>query len=213
MTHGNGSDLCRARKGTLHSFWWWLLCTQTAQSIIEQLGVTTSYTALFIELNIELAKNCKKWHLLTGALDRFHSDAAAINKLSRCVARRLHAKRHQGATYPKPCRPNLRFPSRGWMFTSFSVSYPLDPTCPIWVLYLIPMAWKRHMWSTDLALVTFLRLADLISFDFMSCSPCMPNLGSLSHSHGSEEAPVVHRPGLSHLSEVGWPYHFWFHVL
>ena len=23
-------------------------------------------------------------------------------KLSRCVARRLHAERHQGATYPKP---------------------------------------------------------------------------------------------------------------
>ena len=77
------------------------------------------------------------------------------------------------------------------MFTSFSVSYPLDPTCPIWVLYLIPMAWKRHMWSTDLALVTFLRFEDLIIFSFMSSDPYMPNLGSLSHSHGLEEVPVV----------------------
>ena len=30
----------------------------------------------------------------------------------------------------------------------------------------------------------------------------MPNLGSLSHLHGLEEAPVVHRPGPGHLREV-----------
>ena len=65
------------------------------------------------------------------------------------------------------------------------------------------MAWKTHMWSTNLALVTFLRLADLISFDFMAYSPYMPNLGSLSHSHGLEEAPLVHQPGPGHLPEVG----------
>ena len=53
------------------------------------------------------------------------------------------------------------------------------------------MAKKRHLWSTDLTLVTFLRLADFIIFDFMSYSPYMPNLGSLCHSHGLEEAPVV----------------------
>ena len=65
------------------------------------------------------------------------------------------------------------------------------------------MAWKRHLWSTNLALVTFLRLVDLISFDFMSYSPYMPNLVSLSHSHGLEEVPVAHQPGPEHLGEVG----------
>ena len=54
------------------------------------------------------------------------------------------------------------------------------------------MARKRHQWSTNLALVTFLRLDDLIIFYYMSYSPHMPNLGPLSHSHGLEEAPVVH---------------------
>ena len=34
-------------------------------------------------------------------------------------------------------------------------------------------------------------------------SPDKPNLGSLSHSQGPEEAPVVHRPGRGHLPEVG----------
>ena len=57
--------------------------------------------------------------------------------------------------------------------------------------------------STDLAVVTFLRLADLIIIDFISYSPDMPNLGSLCHSHGLEEAPVVHQPGPGHLPEVG----------
>ena len=83
------------------------------------------------------------------------------------------------------------------------ISCPIVPTCPIWVLYLIPMAWKRHLWSTNLALGTFLRLTDLTKFGFMSYSPYMPNLGSLSHSHGLEEALVVHRPGPGHLPEVG----------
>ena len=64
------------------------------------------------------------------------------------------------------------------------------------------MAWKRHLWSTNLALVTLLRLADLISFEFMSSSLYMLNLGSLSHSYGLEEAPVVHRLGPGHLPEV-----------
>ena len=54
------------------------------------------------------------------------------------------------------------------------------------------MAWKRHLWSTDLALVTFLKLDDLIIFYFMSYSPYKPNFDSLSHSHSLEEAPVVH---------------------
>ena len=51
------------------------------------------------------------------------------------------------------------------------------------------MAWKRTLWSTNLALVTFLRLADLISFDFIPYSPYIPNLGCLSHPQGLEEAP------------------------
>ena len=62
---------------------------------------------------------------------------------------------------------------------------------------------KKHLWSTDLTLVTFLRLADLIIFDCLSYSPYMPNFGSLSHSHGLEEAPVVHRPSPGHLPQVG----------
>ena len=36
------------------------------------------------------------------------------------------------------------------------------------------MAWKRQLWSTDLALVTFLRWDDLIIFYIMTCSPHMP---------------------------------------
>ena len=31
----------------------------------------------------------------------------------------------------------------------------------------------------------------------------MPNLGSLFHPHGLEEAPVIHRPGPGHLVQVG----------
>ena len=50
-------------------------------------------------------------------------------------------------------------------------------------------------------------------FYLMRYSPYMPNLGSLSHFHGLEEAPVVHRPDPGHLPEVGWPYHFRFNVL
>ena len=64
------------------------------------------------------------------------------------------------------------------------------------------MAWKRHLWSTDLALVTFLRLAEHIIFYFMFYSPYMPNLGSLSHSHGLEEAPVAHQPHPGQLQRI-----------
>ena len=86
---------------------------------------------------------------------------------------------------------------------NIAISCPTVPSFPIWALYLIPMAEKRHLWSTDLALATFLRLADLIIFDFMFYSPYKPNLASLSHSHDLEEAPVVHQPGPGHLPEVG----------
>ena len=67
-------------------------------------------------------------------------------------------------------------------------------TCPIWALYLIPMAQKRHLWSTVLALATLDMLAELIIGHFLSTSPIMPNLGSLFHPHGleEEEAPVAH---------------------
>ena len=43
---------------------------------------------------------------------------------------------------------------------------------------------------------------DLIICHFMSCSPYIPNLGSLSYPHGLEEAPVVHRPGPSQLPNL-----------
>ena len=77
-------------------------------------------------------------------------------KLSRCVARQLHTECHQGATYLKPRSPNSWSPSRGLIVFSFSISCHIIPTCPIWVLCLIPMAWKRHLWSTDLTLFTLL---------------------------------------------------------
>ena len=53
------------------------------------------------------------------------------------------------------------------------------------------MAYKRYLWSIDLALTTLERFVDLIICYVMSKSPYMPNLGSLSHPHGLEEAPVV----------------------
>ena len=52
-----------------------------------------------------------------------------------------------------------------------------------------------HLWTTDLALTTLERLVDLIICFVMSKGPYMFNFGSLSHPHGLEEAPVVHRPG------------------
>ena len=58
-----------------------------------------------------------------------------------------------------------------------------------------------------------LNLKCLISYSIDSYSLYMPNLGSLSHSHGLEQAPVIHRPGPGHFPDVCWPYHFWFDVL
>ena len=84
---------------------------------------------------------------------------------------------------------------------------PYSPYLPNWVLNLIPMAWKRHLWSTNLALVTFLSLVDLVNFDFMSYCPNMPNLGSLSHFHGLEEAAVVQRPSSDHFESIHHPCH------
>ena len=53
------------------------------------------------------------------------------------------------------------------------------------------MAYKRPLWSTNLALTTWERFVDLIICYVMAKSPYMPNLGSLSHPHGLEEAPVA----------------------
>ena len=50
------------------------------------------------------------------------------------------------------------------------------------------MGQKRPLWSTILALATLDMLADLIIGLFLSTSPIMPNLGSLRHPHGLEEA-------------------------
>ena len=41
-----------------------------------------------------------------------------------------------------------------------------------------------------------------IIFYFMTYRLYLPNLGSLSHPHGLEEAPVVHQSGLGHLVDV-----------
>ena len=43
---------------------------------------------------------------------------------------------------------------------------------------------------------------NLVIFYFMPYSPYLPNLGSLSHPHGLEEAPVVHRPDPGHLMKL-----------
>ena len=58
------------------------------------------------------------------------------------------------------------------------------------------------MWSTDLALTTLERFVDLIICYVMSKSAYMPDLGSLSHPHSLDEAPVVHRPGPGNLGEI-----------
>ena len=44
----------------------------------------------------------------------------------------------------------------------------MDPTYPIWVLFLVFTAWKSYLLSTDLALITFQRFDDIIIFYFMS---------------------------------------------
>ena len=97
----------------------------------------------------------------------FLNSSTKVNKLSRCVAHRLQAERHQGVTYPKPRWPNPWPPFIGWM---------------------------------------------TIIFYFMTYRLYLPNLGSLSHPHGLEEAPVVHKSGPGHLPEAGWPYNFLFLV-
>ena len=70
------------------------------------------------------------------------------------------------------------------------------------------MAWKRHLWSTNLVLATFLRFDDLIISYFMFYSPYLPNLGCLSHPNGLEEAPVVDQPGSGQLVDIGGTHHW-----
>ena len=65
------------------------------------------------------------------------------------------------------------------------------------------MAYKRHLLSNNLVLATLEMSVDLIIDSVMTNSPHMPNLGSLSHPHGLEEAPVVLQPGPGHLVQVG----------
>ena len=45
-------------------------------------------------------------------------------------------------------------------------------------------------------------LANLIIGHFMSISTIIPNLGSLCHPHGLEEAPVAHRPDPGKLQRI-----------
>ena len=56
-------------------------------------------------------------------------------------------------------------------------------------------------------------LTNLIIYHFMSYSPYTPNLVSLSHPHGLEEAPVVHWPDPGHHTDVDWPNNLPFNVL
>ena len=44
-------------------------------------------------------------------------------------------------------------------------------------------------------------------------SPYTPNFGSLSHSDGPDEAPVVHWPGPGHHVDVEWPHNSASHIL
>ena len=48
------------------------------------------------------------------------------------------------------------------------LSCTLFPSCPIWGLFVIPMAWKRHLWSTDLAPVNFKISKKFFREDFLS---------------------------------------------
>ena len=138
-----------------------------------------------------------------GGRSNRHQQVGKKQKLSRCVARRLHASRQRQQRVRHT--PKARRRQRAFSCT-------LVPSYPIWGLFVVSMAWKRHLWSTDLALLTFLRLDDHIFLDLMSFSPYIPNLGSLSHPHGLEEAPVVLQPGPGHLVDVGQPHHLQFPV-
>ena len=56
------------------------------------------------------------------------------------------------------------------------------------------MASKRHLWYSNLVLATLEMSVDLIIGYVMANSHYMHKLGYLSHPHGLEEAPVVHKP-------------------
>ena len=45
-------------------------------------------------------------------------------------------------------------------------------------------------------------LANLIIVNFLFTSPIMPNLGSLCHPYGLEEAPVAHQPDPGQLQRI-----------
>ena len=59
------------------------------------------------------------------------------------------------------------------------------------------MAFKRHLWYTDLVLATMERSVELIFF--MANLPYIQNFRSLELPHGLEEAPVVHQLDPDHL--------------
>ena len=69
-------------------------------------------------------------------------------------------------------------------------------TCQIWGHFCM------HLLYTGLALATLERSGDLIIGYAMANIPYKPNLGSLLHPDGLEEALLVHQPGPGHLGEV-----------
>ena len=64
-----------------------------------------------------------------------------------------------------------------------------------------------HVWYTNLILVTFGRLSDLIIGFLMANLPCLPDFRPLALPHGLEGAPVVHQLDPGDLGEVERPHH------
>ena len=64
------------------------------------------------------------------------------------------------------------------------------------------MALKRHLWYTDLVLVTMERSGEVIIGFVMANWPSKQNFRSLELPHGLEEAPVVHQLDPDHLIQT-----------
>ena len=65
------------------------------------------------------------------------------------------------------------------------------------------MASKRHFGYSNLVLANLKGSRDFIIGYVIANHPYVPNLGSMSHPHGLEDALVEHQPGPDHLGVVG----------
>ena len=87
----------------------------------------------------------------------------------------------------------------GWATTLFGFLSSILPNRKISGPWDIPMASKRHMFYSDLALVT---LVNLILRFLMVHNPQLPNFKLMGHPHGLWEGHIVLWPGPGHLGEV-----------